>query len=137
MHYSAQDIELAFTDKEEPIDRAGTSSSSLQLAQSLLVDHADSSSDDPKRGSSIHRKPKYTYWWAWIHTRMAFRPSVTDDPRLLSKGKKRLILACLALGSSLNGFCSTVYVSFLFLYTYSEIDINTYSFLVFPILEMN
>ncbi|KAI9489170.1 major facilitator superfamily domain-containing protein [Zychaea mexicana] len=40
---------------------------------------------------------------------MAFRPPVPTDPRLFSKSRKRWILACLALGSSLNGFCSTIY----------------------------
>jgi hypothetical protein len=47
----------------------------------------------------------------FIKTRMAFKPDVLDDPRLFSTKKKRVILACLACGSSLNGFCSTVYVS--------------------------
>ncbi|KAL0097768.1 hypothetical protein J3Q64DRAFT_1715106 [Phycomyces blakesleeanus] len=42
--------------------------------------------------------------------RVSLRPPVNNDPRLYSKGKKRWILACLALGSSLNGLCSTIYV---------------------------
>ena len=46
-----------------------------------------------------------------VKSRMAFRPPVPHDPRLFSKSRKRWILACLALGSSLNGFCSTIYVS--------------------------
>lgn len=54
--------------------------------------------------------------WRWkrlfrvIKKRMAFKPPVRSDPRLYTRKKKRWILACLALGSSLNGFCSTVYV---------------------------
>lgn len=46
----------------------------------------------------------------FIKKKMAFKPKIPDDPRLFSAKKKRLILACLACGSSLNGFCSTVYV---------------------------
>ncbi|CEP16072.1 hypothetical protein [Parasitella parasitica] len=45
----------------------------------------------------------------YIRSKMAFKPAVTDDPRLQSAARKRLILAALALGASLNGFCSTVY----------------------------
>ncbi|CAO3685069.1 unnamed protein product [Rhizopus stolonifer] len=47
--------------------------------------------------------------WTFIKKRMAFKPPVTQDPRLLSSLQKGLILACLSLGSSLSGFCSTVY----------------------------
>lgn len=46
-----------------------------------------------------------------VKSRMAFRPPVPSDPRLFPKSQKRWILACLALGSSLNGFCSTIYAS--------------------------
>ncbi|KAI8975402.1 hypothetical protein BDF20DRAFT_878444 [Mycotypha africana] len=43
--------------------------------------------------------------------RMAFKQPVDSDPRLISPLNKRFILAALALGASLNGFCSTVYVN--------------------------
>jgi hypothetical protein len=49
---------------------------------------------------------------SYLKTKMAFKAVVADDPRLFSPTKKKLILAALALGASLNGFCSTVYVSF-------------------------
>jgi hypothetical protein len=55
----------------------------------------------------------------FVKKKMAFKPDVTEDPHLYSSRKKRLILACLALGASLNGFCSTVYVK-LFAYMYRK-----------------
>ncbi|KAI7872314.1 major facilitator superfamily domain-containing protein [Spinellus fusiger] len=54
--------------------------------------------------------------------RISIRPPVNNDPRLYSKGKKRWILACLALGSSLNGLCSTIYFPAL---PYIAKDLNT------------
>lgn len=55
-----------------------------------------------------------------IKKKMAFKPEIPDDPRLFSAKKKRLILACLACGSSLNGFCSTVYVKKKNLFSFNE-----------------
>ncbi|KAI7903259.1 major facilitator superfamily domain-containing protein [Cokeromyces recurvatus] len=46
---------------------------------------------------------------SYVKQKMAFRSSVTVDPHLYSRGQKRIILIALALGASLNGFCSTVY----------------------------
>ncbi|KAG1079278.1 hypothetical protein G6F42_023847 [Rhizopus arrhizus] len=46
---------------------------------------------------------------SYMKSKMALKTRVADDPRLFSPTKKRLILAALALGASLNGFCSTVY----------------------------
>jgi hypothetical protein len=118
----------------EPIDRAATSSSNYtvidhknNVRRSLLIDDDIRSQQDEsqlsrsqqnsiKRKISI-KKNKQRYFEilgniaTFIKTRTAIKPSVTDDPRLFSPNKKRLILACLACGSSLNGFCSTVYVS--------------------------
>ncbi|KAI8138759.1 major facilitator superfamily domain-containing protein [Fennellomyces sp. T-0311] len=62
--------------------------------------------------SSITKPEKRSIWARItdiVKSRMAFRPPVPHDPRKFSKSRKRWILACLALGSSLNGFCSTIY----------------------------
>ncbi|KAI9476379.1 MAG: major facilitator superfamily domain-containing protein [Benjaminiella poitrasii] len=45
----------------------------------------------------------------YVRRRMAFKTDVTVDPRLYSARQKSVILMALALGASLNGFCSTVY----------------------------
>lgn len=123
----------------EPTDRAATSSSNYisldhnNIRRSLLIDddntRSEAISNLPlsqqniiKRNISV-KKNKQHYFdccqllgtiWAFIKIRMAFKPPVPDDPRLLSPAKKRIILACLACGSSLNGFCSTVYVCSLY-----------------------
>lgn len=63
-----------------------------------------------KRRSGFDCRLYFSKVGKFIKRRMAFKPEIPDDPRLFSPKKKRLILACLACGSSLNGFCSTVYV---------------------------
>ncbi|KAI7896717.1 major facilitator superfamily domain-containing protein [Mucor mucedo] len=105
----------------DPIDRGGTSSTNYTVTEqnvrrSLLIndDHVKRS---PSSSSRQHQKNKRSFAYhrlfhkfkTSVQQRMAFQPSVPNDPRLFSKNKKRLILACLAAGSSLNGFCSTVY----------------------------
>ncbi|CAO3627073.1 unnamed protein product [Mucor hiemalis] len=62
-----------------------------------------------KRRSGFDCRLYFSKVGKFIKRRMAFKPEIPDDPRLFSPKKKRLILACLACGSSLNGFCSTVY----------------------------
>lgn len=115
----------------EPIDRGGTSSSNYTATeqnarQSLLIDNThyqqelQETQTDMKRRVSTKQKNQLYFDCCQlfrnigksIKIRMAFKPSVPDDPRLFSPMKKRLILVCLASGSSLNGFCSTVYVIF-------------------------
>ncbi|KAI9269748.1 major facilitator superfamily domain-containing protein [Helicostylum pulchrum] len=107
----------------DPIDsRPGTSSSHVR--QSLLIDNLNYHEtlgtplqcDIDRRDSSKRQQQLYfnvmqhpKTFWRWIKRKMAFKPTVSQDPRLFSKRKKQLILACLAAGSSLNGFCSTVY----------------------------
>lgn len=109
----------------EPIDRGGTSSSNYTAAdrtarRSLLIDNPESQPQIgvKRRASARQKNLFYHYYRQWckkmikfIQKRMAFKPSVPDDPRIFSPAKKRVILACLASGSSLNGFCSTVYVN--------------------------
>lgn len=113
----------------DPIDsRPGTSSSHVR--RSLLIDDLNYhetlgtplQSDIDRRDSSKRKQQLYfnvtqypKSFWRWIKRKMAFKPTVSQDPRLFSKRKKQLILACLAAGSSLNGFCSTVYASILLL----------------------
>ncbi|KAI9251829.1 major facilitator superfamily domain-containing protein [Phascolomyces articulosus] len=72
---------------------------------------AQTSSVIEKNKHNHHRQfqPLSARIMALVKSRMAFRPPVPRDPRLFSVGQKRWILACLALGSSLNGLCSTIY----------------------------
>lgn len=93
------------------------------FGDSFLIDtafyHDESQQKDIKRRASS-KKSQQRYFGCcqlfkrfkiFVKTRMAFKPEVPNDPRMFSTSKKRIILACLACGSSLNGFCSTVSVS--------------------------
>lgn len=134
---------------DPPIDRGGTSSTNYtateqNVRRSLLIDNQ---SIKRSTSSTYHQQQKKNKVYHTCHqimlkfkkfveTRMAFQPPVPDDPRLFSKNKKRIILACLAAGSSLNGFCSTVYVCFKKKITFVSLINYVYfnhSFLVFRI----
>ncbi|KAI8343427.1 major facilitator superfamily domain-containing protein [Chlamydoabsidia padenii] len=85
-------------------DEAGTTSTHhAEAAAGTLT------SEDRNRSGRFFQ----TCWRAivkFLQTHMAFKPPVLHDPRLYSIKRKRLILACLALGSSLNGLCSTIFL---------------------------
>jgi hypothetical protein len=126
------------------------------FGDSFLIDtvfyHDESQQKDIKRRASS-KKSQQRYFGCCqlfkkfkklVKTRMAFKPEVPDDPRMFSTSNKRIILACLACGSSLNGFCSTVYVSkiataiyFLKLINKNLLFFVTSSFRVFQISGWN
>ncbi|KAI8048217.1 hypothetical protein BDF21DRAFT_203144 [Thamnidium elegans] len=127
MRYPEKTELASFSAFMDPVDtRPDTSSSHIR--RSLLIDNLDYhetlgiplQSDINRRDSSKRQQQLYfnatqhlKTFWHWITRKMAFKPTVSQDPRLFPKWKKQLILACLAAGSSLNGFCSTVYVNIL------------------------
>ncbi|KAI9261098.1 major facilitator superfamily domain-containing protein [Sporodiniella umbellata] len=64
---------------------------------------------------SLHEQPEKdraslpTRIKEFFKNKIAIKPPVNQDPRLLSPFTKGTILVCLSFGSSLSGFCSTVY----------------------------
>ncbi|KAL9538045.1 hypothetical protein MBANPS3_011242 [Mucor bainieri] len=99
-----------------PIDGHGNMRKSLLLKNAFQIGTPyDDSSTAGDGGESSRRQQHpssaccHGQVMRFMRTKMAFKTKVADDPRLFSPSKKRLILAALALGASLNGFCSTVY----------------------------
>ncbi|KAL0146377.1 major facilitator superfamily domain-containing protein [Mucor lusitanicus] len=101
-----------------PIDEHGNMRRSLLLKNAFQIGtpYDDSSTTGGGGGSGSSRQHSsstssccHAQVMRYMKSKMAFRAQVADDPRLFSPNKKRLILAALALGASLNGFCSTVY----------------------------
>lgn len=94
------------------IDENGNMRRSLLLRNAFQVGTPYDTSTDRRRKRNECISICCHQVMSYIKTKMGFKAVVADDPRLFSPTKKRLILAALALGASLNGFCSTVYVSF-------------------------
>jgi hypothetical protein len=120
-----------------PIDRAGTNSiniipldtSKYNMTRQLPIDEYhlspcnvstfskdnQNSYTDTQTCAFVEQKKRtcaqwVSKWTKFVKKKMAFKSDVTEDPQLYTPHKKRLILTCLALGASLNGFCATIYV---------------------------
>lgn len=98
-----------------PIDEHGNMRKSLLLKNAFQIgtpyDDSSATGDGGKSRQHSSSTCCHGQVMRYMKTKMAFRAKVADDPRLFAPGRKRVILAALALGASLNGFCSTVYVS--------------------------
>lgn len=97
-----------------PIDENGNMRKSLLLKNAFQIGTPYDDSSTTGDGGKSRQNPStccHGQVMSYMKSKMALKTRVADDPRLFSPTKKRLILAALALGASLNGFCSTVYVS--------------------------
>ncbi|GAN10654.1 MFS general substrate transporter [Mucor ambiguus] len=96
-----------------PIDEHGSMRKSLLLKNAFQIgtpyDDLNTAADAGKSRQHLSSTCCHGQVMRYIKTKMAFKVKVADDPRLFSPSEKRFILAALALGASLNGFCSTVY----------------------------
>lgn len=111
-HYQQPSIIISTSE----LSTTSTSAGGEEEAGTTSTHHAEAAGALPndKKPSSTHGSFFHTCWRVlvrFLQTHMAFKPPVLHDPRLYSTKRKRLILACLALGSSLNGLCSTIFVS--------------------------
>ncbi|KAL7315116.1 hypothetical protein PS15m_006610 [Mucor circinelloides] len=95
-----------------PIDENGNMRKSLLLKNAFQIGTPYDDSSTTGDGGKSRQNPStccHGQVMSYMKSKMALKTQVADDPRLFSPTKKRLILAALALGASLNGFCSTVY----------------------------
>ncbi|KAI8088705.1 major facilitator superfamily domain-containing protein [Halteromyces radiatus] len=99
------------TPTEEVVTTSSTSSSNENgEAETTSTHHATTDKNSYHKPYHHFMKRLWNRVLLFLQTHMAFKPPVPDDPRLFSIKKKRLILACLAMGSSLNGLCSTIFL---------------------------
>jgi hypothetical protein len=129
-HYQQPSIIVSTSE----LSTTSTSAGGEDEAGTTSTHHAEAAGapSNDKKASSTHGSFFHTCWQAlvkFLQTHMAFKPPVLHDPRLYSIKRKRMILACLALGSSLNGLCSTIFVCFLLIdNSLSLISHMTFSF---------
>lgn len=64
---------------------------------------------DQEKIQSSTTAPIEPKWKRYLKSRMALRPPVDEDPRLLSDRMKSVILGLLALCACTPGFSSTIY----------------------------